>query len=259
MFSIPATFFLKTKVISWEHFNYYSDLNSKARRLGRILASRFSEKIVTLTEEDKYNYLNNLKCKTEVISIANPTPFEVDKRSQLQNKVCLAVGRLVHIKGFDILLRLWAKVIEEKEDWILQIVGSGEEEAKLKKICKDLYLENYVEFVPHTDNIEEYYLNASIYLMTSRFEGLPMTLIEAKSFGLPCISFDCKTGPKDIIKDNIDGYVVEEGNEEKFIERVFKLIENKEKRKLFGQKAAEDNRYKIKNIIDKWERLLDAK
>ena len=256
-FSIPATIGLRTKVISWEHFNFYSDLGVKRRKWGRILASKFAERIITLTNEDKKAYLENLNVKSKIDYIYNPTPYPNENKSLCNSKIAVAIGRLTFQKGFDKLLNIWEEIENKKSDWQLYIIGSGEDREKLLKQKEDLKIKNIV-FVENTKNIKEYYEKASIYLMTSRFEGLPMTLIEAQSFGLPIISYDVKTGPKDIITNNENGYLIEDDNEKLFVEKFIELSNSREKIQKFSLKAYENSkRFELDSIIKKCEKLLN--
>ena len=109
----------------------------------------------------------------------------------------------------------------------------------------------------NVENIEEKYKKSSIYVLCSRFEGLPMTLIEAKSFGLPIVALDCKTGPKEIIKDGIDGILVEDRNIELLVDKIIELIENLDKRKKMGYNAFLDERYNRNSIVQNWVKMLE--
>ena len=258
-FSIPATIGLRTKVISWEHFNFYSDLGIKRRKLGRNLAAKYADRIVTLTNEDREVFLENLDVKSKIDYIYNPTPYPNEKKSLCESKIAVAIGRLTAQKGFDKLLDIWKKIEEKDSEWELYIIGSGEDREKLLNQKENLKLER-VNFIENTKNIKEYYKKASIYLMTSRFEGLPMTLIEAQSFGLPIISYDIKTGPKDIVNDSEDGYLIENDDKEKFADKFLELSQDREKIQKFSQKAYENSkRFKLDNIIRKWEKVLNEK
>lgn len=255
-FSIPAIIGLRTKVISWEHFNYYSDLGVRRRRWGRVLAAKYADRIITLTNEDREAFLENLRVKAKIDYIYNPTPYPNEKRSECTSKIAISIGRLTAQKGFDKLLDIWKQIEERDDKWLLYIIGSGEDKEKLLKQKESLNLKRVV-FVENTKNIKEYYEKASIYLMTSRFEGLPMTLIEAQSFGLPIISYDIKTGPKDVISDNKDGYLIEEDNQKQFVEKFLELANNRDKIEGFSKEAYKSSkRFHLDNIIDRWIKVL---
>lgn len=258
-FSIPATIGLKTKVISWEHFNFYSDLGVRRRRWGRILAAKYAHRIVTLTNEDREAFLENIRVRAKIDYIYNPTPYPNEKRNECTSKIAISIGRLTNQKGFDKLLNIWQKIEEKNKEWILYIIGSGENREKLLEQKEELNLKRVI-FIENTENIKEYYKKASIYLMSSRFEGLPMTLIEAQSFGLPIISYDIKTGPREIITNGKNGYLIENDNQDLFIEKVLELIKNEEKLQKFSKEAYRSSKkYILENIIDKWREILNGK
>ena len=255
-FSIPASLGLKTKVISWEHFNFYNTMSIKRREWGRVLASKYSNRIITLTNEDKEAFIKNLKVRSKIDYIYNPTPYPNEEKNKCENKIAISIGRLTSIKRFNELLKIWSLIERRDQEWELYIIGSGEDKEKLLKQKENLNLERVI-FIENTKNIKEYYKKASIYLMTSKFEGLPMTLIEAQSFGLPIISYDIKTGPKDIITNGKDGYLIEDNNKELFVEKFLELANNEEKMQEFSKQAyKKSNRFKINNIIEKWIEIL---
>ena len=174
-----------------------------------------------------------------------------------ESKIAVAIGRLTAQKGFDKLLDVWQKIEGKDSEWELYIIGSGEDKEKLLNQKESLNLKR-VTFIENTKNIKEYYEKASIYLMTSRFEGLPMTLIEAQSFGLPIISYDIKTGPEDIVNDGEDGYLIENDNIEEFVNKFLELSNDKEKIQEFSQKAYKNaKRFKLDSIINEWKEVLE--
>lgn len=200
--------------------------------------------------------MENLDVKSKIDYIYNPTPYPNEKKSLCESKIAVAIGRLTAQKGFDKLLDIWKKIEEKDSEWELYIIGSGEDREKLLNQKESLNLKRVI-FVENTKNIKEYYEKASIYLMTSRFEGLPMTLIEAQSFGLPIISYDIKTGPKDIVNNGEDGYLIVDDNRDEFINRFLELSQNRKKIQEFSQRAYENSkRFKLDNIIKKWKEIL---
>lgn len=215
LFSLPAVTGLNINHITWEHFNYNVDLEKKARRIARHLSRLFSDNIITLTERDKEIWQQRTVGRAKIFAIPNPSPYPIsDHTPTLNNKIVLAVGRLTYQKGFDLLLQAWAilKTKPEAQDWILQIVGEGEDKPLLDSLIHSLNLTDSVTIYSFSNQVSLYYQNASIYCMSSRFEGLGMVLIEAQSFGLPCVSFDCDIGPREIIEHGVSGYLVEPNN-----------------------------------------------
>lgn len=256
-FTAFATMFTKCKIISWEHFNYWNTLQDKKRIKALKLAKKFSSKIVVLTKADAKAHIEKGKVDArKVVQIYNPTPFTSRKRAGLTNHVFLAVGRLTSQKGFDIMLKIWRIAENKIQNWKLLIVGSGEDENILKEMVQKFNLCR-VEFIPNTSEIAKYYLSSSCYLMTSRYEGFPMVLLEAQSFGLPVISYNCKTGPDEIIKNGVNGFIVRENDVSTFINSMKKIAESHDLLvKLSNGACSEISKYNTNVIVEKWERLI---
>lgn len=193
-----------------------------------------------------------------ILVIPNPLPFSTLKKASLDNKKVLVVGRHAYQKGYDMLLEIWSKVHVIFQDWQLEIYGKPNINLGLNELRENFALSDTVHFYDPIKNIQEKYLEASIYLMTSRFEGFGMVLIEAMSYGVPCISFDCPHGPSDIITHDEDGLLVENGNIESFSNNLLNLIQNKEKRKQMGTLAKKNvNRYSPEIIMPQWDKLFN--
>lgn len=257
LFSIPATRFTKTKLISWEHFNFYEDNGSHLRIYARKLAARFSNCIITLTEHDKQNYLNNLDIKGKVEYIYNPIEEVDDMECNIKSKQIISVGRLTYQKGFDMLCDVAKVVLKDNKGWKWLILGDGEDKDKLRSKIKEYGLENKLILKGNVSNVEEYYKNSSLYVMTSRFEGLPMTLLEAKTYKLPIVSFNCLTGPSEIVKNNVNGYLINPENVEAMSNKLNILINDENKLKEFSNNAQIDiEKFKLKPIIERWEKVL---
>lgn len=254
--SILATRGLKTRVYSWEHFNYFNNMGIKRRTWARILAAKYSDYIITLTNEDKKNFTKNLRINNKIEYIYNPTPFENVKRNKGISKIAISVGRLTKVKGFDRLLNIWSEIEKKDDEWKLYVIGNGEEGINLYNQIKKLNLKR-VKIIEHTANIKKYYEKASLYLMTSRFEGLPMTLIEAQSFGIPIISYDIHTGPRDIVKHSYNGFLIKDNDQDEFSNKILELINNRNKLNEFSEYSYKNSkRFGIKKIKDKWLDIL---
>lgn len=221
----------------------------------RNLVKRLNEldKLVVLTNEDKENWseLNN------VVVINNPLDHKSDKLSKPDSKRVIAVGRYVYQKGFDLLLEAWATVLKKHSDWHLYIYGYGDREpyielAKKINILDNCHLNNAV------NDIDSEYAKSSIFAFSSRFEGFGMVLVEAMACGLPCVSFDCPCGPKDIIENEKNGYLVKSFNTEDFADKLNSLIENESLRITMGKEALlSSNKYNINDIGMTWKLLFD--
>jgi len=244
-------FFRKIKTVACEHLSYRAAPRS-SRILRRIIYP-FLNAVVVLTSSDAkhYSFHKNVKI------IPNSLSFLSEKQSDLTNKEMLAVGRLNYQKGFDLLIDAISLIKNECNGWKVKIIGSGEDENKLKKQIKTLGLENIIKICSPTNTIMQEYLKAGFYVMSSRYEGLPMVLIEAQSCGLPIVSFDCPEGPSEIIHHNEDGLLVENGNIEKLSHALLELMCDLEKRIQFGRKSSQNiSRYKPENVFTLWDNLF---
>lgn len=252
--SIPASAFTSTKVITWEHFNLHA--GSRLGCLWRIVSAYLSYKTVVLTNRDRNDYPKFVHNK--ITTIYNFPTLMKGYKSKIDSNIAIAVGRLTFQKGFDMLLNVWKEVKENGSEWTLYIVGSGEDEKELKTKAKNLHVDDSIKFIPNTPNIHEYYQKASLYIMTSRFEGLPLVLIEAKQKGLPCISFDCPNGPSEIIQNNKDGLIIPFQNCKAMSKGIISLTSDRNKLKTFSQEALNDvnKRFSRDIIIKQWIDLL---
>lgn len=210
--------------------------------------------IVTLTHEDKEN---NWKGWNNVSVIPNPSTFKTDQISELDQKKVISVGRLNMQKNYASLIRAFKLVADKHPDWILEIYGNGPQEIELKSLIAKLNLEKHVFLKGFSSNVKQVMTNASIYAMSSIFEGFPLVLIEAMTCGLPVISYACPCGPKDFITDNKDGFLIPTNNEVLLAEKISRLIENEKRRKLMGLAAiTKAELYKIENIIPTWMNIF---
>lgn len=257
LYSSFAKIGTKCKLISWEHFNYWTMMTEKKRIWAKKCAKIFVDKLVVLTDEDLQAHVKMMGFnENKVLRIYNPSPFELYDGYSAENNTFLAVGRLSNQKGFDLLIRSWELFEKENKEWKLQIVGSGEEEDKLKKLILDLGLKN-IEMINHTKTIEHYYKRASCYVLSSRYEGFPMVILEAESFGLPIIAFDCKTGPSEMIDNDKNGFLVEDGNIEELAKAMIKFACEKENVDKFSDGSKKIvSKLTIKNIGLEWEKLI---
>lgn len=252
----PAMLGLNIKHIGWEHFNLYA--GSKMGFLWRLISTKLVDTTIVLTNTDKKNYQKFVNSKIKYIP--NFSTIHINKQSTITSNTIIAVGRLEYQKGFDLLLEAWKKISNKIYPWNLLIIGSGSKQDELSKFIKENDLEKSVTLKPATNNISTIYEQASILVMSSRFEGLPMVLIEAKMAGLPCISFDCPNGPNEVIRNNIDGYIVENGNIDKLSETIFNATKDRNALKQMGKEAYNDakNRFSQEAIKQEWNNLLNS-
>lgn len=260
VFTIPALFGLKIKHICWEHFNFNVNLGVKYRDIGRKWAAKYCDYVVTLTKRDKEIWEQGIKnVKAKIMPIANPSPFKVQENiPSLNYKTILCVGRLTYQKGFDLLITAWARVAQQVPDWKIVIVGSGEDELMLKQMAKDFAVEDSIVFAGQQKNMDQFYRQASFFCMSSRFEGLPMALLEAQSYGLPIVAFDCDTGPAEIIDHNISGLLVAPENINGLINSLLELINlsNIKYEQMSSNAVKNSARYSVNSILKQWLSII---
>ncbi len=181
-----------------------------------------------------------------------PPPARVDGQ-----RILLAVGRLTTEKGFDLLLPVFQQLVAEFPNWRLVILGEGPKNEALQMQISTLGVSEHVSLPGRVGNMAQWYAAADLYVMTSRFEGFPNTLVEALAHGLPAVSFDCDTGPRDIIRHEINGLLVPAGDCAALKTALQKLMVNETLRRQFANRAIEvRDRYTIERIAGLWERLF---
>lgn len=257
LLSLPLSKLHHCKVISWEHFNTFINWHTLTSKLARWLVSKLSYKIVLLTAKDKINFETKYHCKN-VVCIQNPITLVSDSNVSLDSMTVLTIGRFSEQKGFSYLLDAWRLVVEKNKNWKLILVGDGELMDELIDQSEKAGLKDHVEFARPTTKIDHYYKKASIFVSSSLYEGLPLVLLEAKSFGLPIVSFDCETGPNIIVRDSIDGFLVPVADVSGLADKLLILIQDDKLRQKFGKSALADRqRFSPDEFYTQWDHLLE--
>lgn len=258
MYSLPLKRRTGVKVISWEHFNYHQNPSVPYRKLTRRWAARKADAIVTLTEADKRLYEDNVHPKCPVIAIPNPmqTP-QPEPRYDADSHIIISSGRLTYQKGFDMLVDVAAKVLPQHPDWQWLILGEGEDRPMLEQKISAAGLGSQLILKGRVPDMADYYRKAAMFVLTSRFEGLPMVLLEAKAYKLPIVSFDCETGPAEIVTDGVNGDLVSTGDIDAAAAKINRLIEDSARRRSYAHHALDDERrFDITAIIVRWRLVL---
>lgn len=214
------------------------------------------DRFVVLTQEDREQW-NELKNNIEVIP--NFSEFKESVKIDYSNKNIIGVGRYTGQKGWKYLIEVWSKLAHKYPDWTVSIFGHGHHREDFQVLVNRYKLERSFFLHDSTPEIAQEYAKSSIFVMTSRYEGLPMVLIEAMQLALPAITFKFKCGPKDLIKDGQTGYLVEQFDTEQFAKTLSKLMDNQELRAEIGIAAQKDIALKInkETIMNKWIQLLE--
>lgn len=227
-------------------FFWMKQLTNELRKLAKFV-------VLSHEDKEKWTELNN-SCV-----IHDPLSFFPNKVSDCNNRQVIAVGRYVYQKGFDILINSWSFVNKKHPEWTLRIYGEGKMKTELEELIQSLNLSKCCILEPTVSNISEKYIESSIFVLSSRFEGFGMVITEAMACGVPAVSFACPCGPKDIISDGVDGLLVACENEVELADKICYLIENEEKRKEMGRQARINvERFKMENIANQWKELFES-
>jgi glycosyltransferase involved in cell wall biosynthesis len=236
-----------------ENSTWFKKLVYRIRANSELKNVEKLDSFVVLTHEDASMWGNFRNIQV----IPNAISFFTKENAKLDNKIVISVGRFEHQKGYDMLLSIWKPVVKKYPDWKLIVYGDGSKrDSIMAQVNKEGLNESLIIKDP-VSNIESALLDASIYLMTSRYEGFPMVLVEAMACGLPVVSFRCPCGPADIIRHNEDGFLIENGDVEKMSEYLSLLIKNEVLRKKAGELARVNiTRFTQDVVMSKWEALF---
>jgi glycosyltransferase involved in cell wall biosynthesis/uncharacterized membrane protein YkoI len=243
--------------IAQEHMHF------AARRpeLRETIARRYRgvDAVVVLTEQDAGAYREALDDAVPVVCIPNAVTPPGGPASALTGPRVLAAGRLTPQKGFDLLIRAFARVVAVHPEWTLRICGGGRSRRALERLIAQEGLAGHVELAGPVTGLREELEQASMYVLSSRFEGLPLVLLEAMSKGVPVVSFDCPTGPRELVDDHVNGILVPPRDVAGLARGMLELIEDPELRRRCGH-AAEGTaaRHGLAVIGPRWDDLLDG-
>lgn len=246
----------RCKCIAWEHFNFYAASGWFQKSIRKFAAQKADE-LVVLGQHDLENYKQNIGKNIKAQCIYNPVAMDAScDYKGCDTKRILAAGRLEKQKGFDRLVEVWNKLENKFPEWTLDILGDGSQKKEIEDKIKEYKLKN-IHLKGYSSDIKSEYDSASIYALTSRYEGFVLVLIEAQARRLPCICFDIKEGPCEIIEDGVNGFLVEDGNIEQFADKLGRLMESRDLRKHFSDMAQKDlSRFENSNVINQWDKLL---
>lgn len=241
----------KAKTYACEHVAINSF--SKPIKFLKRLTLRYYDRVIVLTDKDHQVFTQWGISST---TIPNPVVFKHHTRT-VRHRQALAVGRLDHQKGFDLLLDVWKGFVATHPDWKLVIAGDGELKEQLIAQSQQLQITDSVSFVGKVSNINDYYRDSDMALMTSRYEGLPLVLLEAKSWSLPVVAYDCPTGPQEIIHQGEDGFLVPMNDRAGFIARMQQLADDDALFYAMSEKTKTTSlRFDGKVIKESWLSLL---
>ncbi len=294
--SIPASVGLSHRLVSWQHFHFRFEQSVWYRRWILRMSAKWADDMVTLTEKNKRCIQEKTHRKKRITVIGNPMPTPEPPRAagntgtpeppkspgtpeppkspgtpeplkspetseppemmHGKEKMIITVGYLVKEKGTDLIARLAPSVLREHPDWKWYLLGDGVEKETLQTVAQEQGLERQLILEGQVANVMEYMRRAAFLVMPSRMEGYPMSLLEARSCQLPCISFDVFNGAE-IIEDGVTGYLVEPFDVETFAMRIRSLIQNPGLRRQMSENCASGNeRFSLQRFVSRWEQVL---
>jgi glycosyltransferase involved in cell wall biosynthesis len=213
------------------------------------------DRIVVLTQEDKET---NWQGWNNVSVIPNPVAFKCDDPSYLNEKVVISMGRLHHVKNFSSLISAFGQVVKKHPDWILRIYGDGELKQALHDQIHRTGLQDNVFLMGFSNDMESALRQSSIFAFSSLVEGFALVIVEAMECGLPVVSYQCPCGPKDIVTDGKDGFLIPVDDEKMLAEKICSLIENEDLRRQMAVEARlRAQYYHVESIAQQWMTLFN--
>jgi glycosyltransferase involved in cell wall biosynthesis len=235
------------------HFDAHpASVQAEARRGYPRLAA-----LVVLTDEDRRAYRDVVSERTRLERIPNAAPKLAGPPSPLERPIVLTAGRLTPQKAYERLIRAFGTVVETHPEWTLRICGRGPRRPALQRLIVERELYNHVLLPGAVEDIGAEMGRASLFALSSRYEGFPMVLVEAMTKGLPVVSFDCPTGPREIVDDGRNGILVPDGDEDALAAALLELIEDVPRRRRYGAAALQTARgYELEAVGRRWQALL---
>lgn len=223
----------------------------------RIYHAGKYERIVLISKADLKKWQ---KYTDKAICIYNPLTINTSLTSNLSNNCVIAAGRLDYQKGFDYLIDAWKLVVEKHPDWHLNVFGEGDLRDALQNQIDSLDLQSNITLCGRTSEIEKEYARHSIFVLSSRAEGFGLVLVEAASCGLPLVSFDCPSGPSELVLNGKNGFLINKvGDVSAMARAICNLIEDEELRKKMGHEAQEFSKlFQVENIVPQWNNLFNS-
>lgn len=240
--------------VAQEHMNLATHKPDTRRQIIKYYPR--ADAVVVLTNTDRRDYLEVLP-GTRIERIPNSTVLSGRRPCDPNSRIVIAAGRLYYQKGFDLLIPAFAQVVAAHPDWRLHIFGTGPKQERLQAKIDELGMQDNIRLMGRSDKFAEELARSSIYALSSRFEGLPMVMIEAMAHRLPVVSFDCPTGPADVITHEKDGLLVPPDDVDAMARTLIRAIEDPDLRKRLGDAAYETvQAYTPEVVMPQWESLF---
>ena len=237
-----------------KHSNVISRLLSRMWMDSLLKHLKRLDKMVVLTD----SALNDWPELNNVVKIPDALPFKIDSQSELSSKRIISIGRYAYDKGNDLLLQAWAIIEKQNPDWTLDFYGNGNREPYQKQMVELGVDQQRCHLFGPVADVKKEYLSSSVFVLPSRFEGFGLVIIEAMACGVPVVAFDCENGPRSIITDGENGFLIPPFDISLFAEKVMLLMKDQELRFRMGTNAQKTaSQYEIDRIGQQWKRLFD--
>ena len=248
----------KTKNIAWEQFNYFNNIGSRNTNKIRSFAVRHLDYYINLTKGDMLTFKEKFKVTKPITYIYNFVRDNYWEEYDTSSKYLLTAGNFYPDKGMQWAIELGEKIFSKHKDWKWILCGDGLEFEKIKKQIEESHLNNNFILPGRVKNIEEYMRKAAIYVSLSKTEGFGLTILEAQNNRLPVIAFDVPFGPREIVENGVNGYLIEAFDMKMMEDKITFLIENVETRKIFSMESKKKfDVFSSENIIKQWDKILN--
>jgi len=253
---------IPTKVVLCDHTNSITDNREFSQRVQRYVGTKLADKIITLTLEDRRNYISKYGISEDKIAYIYNWKENLLSNVTYNNESTklVTVGRFDNQKGYDYLVQVAKKVLSKKSDWTWEIYGSGNQDEvdKIRDLINENGLQEKLVIKGLEKNQDLIYGDKGIYVMTSRYEGLPLVLLEAQQYNLPIVSFSCPTGPSEIVENGINGYLIDCYDIDEMSKRLLELMNDKEIRNRFSSHAKDNmDKFDKNMILNQWIELIE--
>lgn len=245
----------ETKKVGWEH-NHWEVVKGQHEKV--VKSAENLDVLVSCSKQINEHYSQYVDCRC--VAIGNIIDFIPDEYPTLEEKNMIAVGSLIERKGFLDLIDIMNQLCKKDDRWHLNLFGDGEQKQDILNKIKEYGLENNVTVhgFQSKDVINSYLSKSSIYMMTSHSEALPIVLLEAVSFGLPIVAYECP-GVDEIVEEDLNGYIIPGRDLDDYCAKTMKLMNDTELRKQFGKHSLEvSHRYSKEIIKTEWENLIES-
>lgn len=257
--AVLGTYGTTSKCICWEHSDPRGKKDHKFQKQCRKIAVRMADKILVLTKAAEAIYIHDYRAsKEKVVQIYNPVSNAAYSFSpyNVESKKIISVGRLSYQKNFQLLINLANIILPKHVDWTWDIYGEGDDRKILEHLIEKNNLVGRVNLKGQVDNLYSVYNQYAFQVMTSRYEGFPMSLLEGAANNLPLVSFDIPTGPSEIIVDGKNGFLVKNGENNTMCMRIEQLIKDSDLRCSMSQEAGKlVHQFKLEYIIQQWRTI----